>query len=517
MNDTPSFPPAIEALSVLSGVPAEDVMIQVAALFTAIGGPHAGLMTLGDEFQPVGFHLLHLGGDSARQRRLTQLLLQPLRYLQEDLFAYSRLAPEEQLDSMSRAYVDGRRSDEHLSVDPGSDVVAGIARRDVYHLADLSGGATSLSSPWRRRDDVDLFMNEIGCKTLLPVDGIHRHLPGYPMLSQSAVGRHEGRCLREPAIFLDNPGAEVLKRPWEGIDRDAPLIVDESGRLWEDAYRSASGRATLHRILKERAFIDPSAPGKECHRMGSPQLFSLVTEELGSRLLSEPEMEGLLASTLLTGSSSEGGVSGQGMNPDAISTGYRLYRDALKELARLRRLDALGLWSMGVKDGVAVQLHEGQRAFVDQLETVDTATRPLAAGFSNLPVGLLWTWAKLDQAREVTSTMVSAALSLSETAMRHHLGLIRELRRDAETVRIERKAAEMLTKLLEAEPCTFRELMRKYPVQRREVHEPTLNHLVETGKVVRLDSNHLRVADSTRAELTTSAGKACAVASLPRH
>jgi hypothetical protein len=512
MNDTPSFPKAIKALSALSGVPAEDVTVQVSALLTAIGGPHAGIMTLGDEFQPVGLHLLHLGGDSARQRRLTQLLLQPLRYLQEDLLAYSRLAPEKQLESMSRGYVEGRRSDEHLSVDPGSEAVEEIARRDVYHLADLSSGASSLTSPWRRREDVNLFMDTIGRSTCLPVDGIHRHLPGYPMLSQSAVGRHEGRCLREPVIFLDNPGAEVLKKPWEGVDRDAPLIVDESGSLWEDAYRSASGRATLHHILKERAFIDPPAPGKDRHRIGCPRLVALVSAELGSRLLSEPEMEPLLASTLLVGSSSDQGTTGRVANPDEISTGYRSYRDALKELARLRRLDAMGLWSIGMSTGVAIQLHEGQRDFVEQLETVDTTTRPLVAGFTNLPVSILWALAKLDQAREVTSAMVSTALSLSEAAMRNHLGLIRELRRDAETVRIERKAAEMLWKLSEVEPCTFRDLMRKYPAQRREIHEPILNHLIETGKVLRLDSNRLRLTDATRAELTTPPGKACAVA-----
>ncbi len=512
MNDTPNIPTAIEALSILSGVPAEEVAVQVASLLAAIGGPHAGLMTLGDEFQPVGFHLLHLGGDSARQHRLTQLLFQPLRYLQEDILSYSRLAPGEQLDSMTRAYVGGPRSEDHLSVDPGSEGVEGIARSDVYHLADLSSQVSSLTSPWRRREDVGLFMDTIGRTTLLPVDGIHRHLPGYPMLSQSAVGRQEGRCLQEPVVFLDNPRADALKKPWEGVDRDSPLILDESGRLWEDACRSAPARETLHRILRERAFVNPAAPGKERHRSGSSRLFSVVTEELGRRLLSEPEMDGLLASMLLAGTSSEEGSTARDVNPEDVSAGYRRYRDTVKELVRLRRLDALGLWWIGVKGEVAMQLHQGQREFIHQLETVDTATRALAAGFSNLPVTLLWTMAQLEPTKDVTGTMVSTALALSEAAMRNHLGVIRELRRDAETVRVERKAAEMLWKLLEVEPCTFRELMRKYPVQRREVHEPVLNHLVESGKVLRLESNQLRLTDATRAELTTPAGRTSSAA-----
>ena len=88
--------------------------------------------------------------------------------------------------------------------------------------------------------------------------------------------------------------------------------------------------------------------------------------------------------------------------------------------------------------------------------------------------------------------------------MRAHLGTIRELRHDAEAVRIEQKATEMLWKLSEVEPCTFRELVRKYAVQRRELHEPILNHLVETGKVLRLDDSHLGLAESAREELGTT-------------
>lgn len=507
MNDTPNIPTAIQALSILSGVPEEDVTVQVAALLTAIGGPHAGLMTLGDEFQPVGFHLLHLGGGSARQHRLTQLLFQPLRFLQEDLTTYSRLAPGKQLDSMARAYVGGQRSEEHIFVYPASEEVEGTIRSDVFYLADLSSQVSSLTSPWRRQQDVDLFMDTIGCKTLLPVDGIHRHLPGHPMLSQSAIGRHEGRCLYEPVVFLDNPGAAALRKPWEGVDRDAPLILDETGRLWEDACRSATGRETLRHILSEHAFINPAAPGKERHRNDSSRLFSVVTEELGRRLLSEPEMDGLLASLLLAGTSTTEGSTGREVTPGEVSAGYRRYRDTVKELVRLRRLDALGLWWIGMTDEVAIQLHQGQREFVNQLETVDTASRSLAARFSNLPVTLLWTLAQLEPTKEVTGTMVSSALALSELAMRNHLAVIRELRRDAETVRVERKAAEMLWKLLDVEPCTFRDLVRRYPVQRREVHEPILNYLVESGKVMRLQSNQLRLTDATRAEMTTSAGR----------
>lgn len=250
MSSDHRYPQSIEALAFLSGVPEEEVAIQVACLFTALGGPHAGLMTLGDEFQAVGFDLLHVGGESARQRRLIELLFRPPRFLQDDLSSYSHLAPGKQLDWMARAYVEDKRSDEYLPFDPSEEKIEGTARHDVYHLSDLSSQAVSLSSPWRRMEDVARHMDEIGCKTGLPVDTLFRYLPGHSMLSQSYVGRNEGRCLYEPVILLDNPGFGRFRRLWEGVDRGSPLILDEAGRLWAEALASKGGRKTLTSLLR---------------------------------------------------------------------------------------------------------------------------------------------------------------------------------------------------------------------------------------------------------------------------
>lgn len=501
-------PDAIAALTILSGVPEEDIAVQVASVFTAIGGPHAGLVTLGDEFQSVGFHLLHLGGDSARQRRLIDLLLRPLRFVQEDLLEYSRLAPSEQLDWMGKAFVRDKRSDEYLPFDPSEERVEGAAREDVFYLADLSSQATSLSSPWRRQKDVDLFMDEIGCNTLLPVDGIHRHLPGYPMLSQSYVGRNEGRCLYDPIVFFDNPAVEALQMPWKGVDRNSPLILDETGKLWEEACQSKVGRKLLASLLKERAFVDPSASSKERHRSGQAQLLSVVTEKLGRRLLSEPELESCLSTTLLAGSPLPRNQQDGEINPEQIANGCEHYRRTIEELVRFRRLDALALWGKKMNAKVAVEFHLRQSEFVAKLETVDADERPFTAELSNLLTSLVWTLSQLSPEREITSDQVSLAMTWAEAAMRNHLRTLREFKRDAEAEQIERKAAEMLWKLHEVEPATFRDLMRKYPVQRRDVHEPVLNHLVESGKVLRMEDNKFRLTDDVRAELIAPSAEA---------
>lgn len=504
MSKDCQIPNAIQALSALSGVSETEVAVQVAAIFTAVGGPHAGMITLADEFQPVGFHLLNLGGDSARQRRLIDLLFTPLRFIQEDLLSYSRLAPVEQLNRMSSTHVEGRRSDEHLLTEPTPESVEGAARRDVYHLADLSSQAVSRTSPWQRLDDVDQFQADVGCRTMLPVDGIHGYLPGHPMLSQSYVGRNEGECLRNPVVFLDNPDLEMLRKPPGGFDRDAPLILDESARLWEGADRAAATRKIMERVLCDRTVSFSSAtPAKDRLRSSRPRLFSIISKKLGGTLLSNPGMESSLTHVLLGGHSADESASDCEVNPEQVSAGYRNYRETLNSIVRLRRIDALGLWSSGMSDSLALEFHLRQREFVERLNTVDAGIRQFVAAFSNFPTSLLWTLLQLEQAREVTKAHITLAMDLAETAMKCHLSAIRELRRDAASEQVERKAAEMLGKILEVEPCSIRDLMRKYPVQRLDVHEPILKHLIETGKVMRLESNKIRLADEARIELTT--------------
>ncbi|MAS93078.1 MAG: hypothetical protein CMO55_07760 [Verrucomicrobiales bacterium] len=505
MTTDQKIPKSIEALSVLSGVPEENVAVQIACLFTAIGGPHAGLVTLGDEFQSVGFHLLQLSGDSAKERRLLDLLFQPLRFLQEDLMKYSRLAPSTQLDWMARAFINDKRSDEYLPLDPSEERVEGTARNDVYYLADLSSQAVSLSSPWRRMDDVDRFLDKVGCKTALPVDGIHSYLPGYPMLSQSYVGRNEGRCLYEPVFFLDNPGLEVLRKPWEGVDRGFPLILDETGQLWNKADTSAAARKILTEVLAERTSANPSTSSKERYRTGRAQVLSVVQEKLGRKLLSEPALESLLSGTLM-GTVTPREDRDTKLTPEEIAEGYEQYRTSLTELTRLRRLDALGVWWKTMSAEATMELHRRQLEFVDKLEAVDGGERPFTARFASLPVSMLWTLSHLAPKERINVHQVSLAMTWAEAAIRSHLTSLREFRHNAENERIERKAAEMLWKLLEVEPASFRDLMRKYPVQRREVHEPVLKHLVESGKVLRLEDNKLRLTDETRAELASRSG-----------
>ncbi|MCG8602261.1 MAG: hypothetical protein MI807_19100 [Verrucomicrobiales bacterium] len=495
-------PNSITALSTLSGVPEEEVAIQVACVFTAIAGPHAALNTYADEFQPVGFHLLHLGGDSPRQHRLADLLFQPLRFIQDDLLEFSRLASPEHLDWMSEALFEGVRDSEVLWSDPNEEKQEKIARRDTYHLADLSSQGFSRTDPWRRRQDVGLYIGEYGHEPHLRVDGIHHYSPTRPKLSESYIGRHEERCLREPVLFLDNPGPKVLEHSWDNVDRRSPLILDETGRLWDDSLSSASDRKIVKKALSDRTSFHPAAHTKDQIRNRCPHFFSIVTQCLGEGVISDPKLENLLARCVLTKASPPRGGKRNAACPERIGSGYFGYRGHLQNLVSYRRQDSQDLWSTLMPDKVALEFLERQRAFTEQLESVDSSHPAFLAAFSRLPASLLWTIMRLGSKKEVTSEQVATALYFAESAVRNHLNVLHELRSKSESERIQRKAAEMLRKLLEAEPCSLRDLLRKYTVQRRDVHEPVLAHLIETGKVLKLESNQYRLTEEARAELT---------------
>ena len=225
-------------------------------------------------------------------------------------------------------------------------------------------------------------------------------------------------------------------------------------------------------------------------------------------MISDPNLESLLAGSVLTKASPPRGGKGNAVCPERIGSGYFSYRVHLQHLVSYRRQDSQGLWSTLMPDKVAFEFLERQRAFTEQLESVNSSHPAFLAAFSRLPASLLWTITRLESKKEVTSAQVATAMYFAESAVRNHLNALQEFQSRSESERIQRKAAEMLRKLLEAEPCSLRDLLRKYTVQRRDVHEPVLNHLLETGKVLKLESNQYRLTEEARAELTLPATEA---------
>ena len=501
MMKTPTdFGPSIAALSELSGVSPHHVVIQSAAVLTGVGGPHAGLLTLGQEFQSAGFHVISRAGESPQQHRLCELLLNPLRFIQEDLLNYSRWVPERKLKELSAEHYEGRPEYRYTARRPSEEENESLLRESVFFLAQETTEASAKISPWARLREIryQQRQHESGGMDRETFSSLCSFVRSFP---ERMIGRDEERKLREPLILLDSPSVETVRQSMGAVDQSSPLIFDGGGALLEGASQPSASQAKkqLEAILVNRSAVGAGESGKTGYWPGQSQLFSVTSERVIGGLLGTQGFKSHLAHALVVDAPSSELETGMTVDPGEIESGYEAYRSALRGLLRLRRLDAMGLYPDLDRKG-SIAFAEAQREFAQKIDEVDAAMRPHAARFFGLPVSILWTLRNLNSERSFDS-LIPVAMEVSELAMREHLEKLLELQNAGESDAIELKAVEMLNKLVDAEPCSFRDLLRKYAIQRRAVHEPVLKHLVDTGKVQKIDGGQLRLSDAAREEL----------------
>ena len=85
--------------------------------------------------------------------------------------------------------------------------------------------------------------------------------------------------------------------------------------------------------------------------------------------------------------------------------------------------------------------------------------------------------------------------------MRVHLGLVKQGLEAGRLQSMEEDGLNMLRKLAQSEPCRFRDLLRRYDIQRKSLHEPVLEHLIETNRVRRIQKGLLQLTEQGRREL----------------
>lgn len=494
------FGPAVGALATLANVPAEQAALQAAVVLAALAGPRAGLVTLGGEFQPVGINILSTGGDTPEQARLVNLLFAPLRFLQDDLHDYSRRVRDEVADRMTARFTGPRRqSDGERRLLDGEEHER--AERDHLHLqAERSTNAVSLSHPLDRLErfqhDKDLDMTCGAALYAIPEQ--HALLP-----------HHYARCLSEPTVFLDCPSAAMLHRALLQCDRQSPLLLDAHGGLIEAAGDPANFRTrqAMEDIVIHGVTIGNANTGTGTGSITQSRgtLFSVTTRRTLERLLGSDHTGPLFSRLLLTDLRPADGSAGRPVEAGSMESGYTSFRKAVQAVLRLRRLDAPGIYP--ILDPVAAGLlFDAQRRFLAQINEVRPELRHHAAKFHHLPATLLWALHHLWPGRSCAD-LVPTALHLAEVAMTDHLRLAGHALANAGRERLERRAWEMLRKLAEVEPCGMRDLMRKYAVQRRALHQPVLDFLLETGRVLQIDEGRLRLSDEAKLELLETPAK----------
>ena len=492
------FGDTISTLATLAGTTRTGAAIQAAHFLSALAGPRAGLVTLGGEVQPIGSSMISVGGASPSQVKLTELLFGPLRFLQEDLIEQSLRVSPNLLNRLSATL-----ADPHHSVPgqrrPVDDEL--LAEAEMQHAVSRAGKSTQVVSESHPVDRYTAFQRERVMTKEEQYTGatFAASSPFARIDFETVLSYNEARCLREPHVLLENPGAQVLLRGMNQVDRHSPLVLDADGHL-------LSGTFGRSRNNKTAEVVEGLLSGRMTHTAGgsivSPSrgsLFSIINRDRFAELITTSELSAYLSRTLLMDTTYQEATKEGQCDVEMVKLGYDQYRKAVKDVLRVRRLDAPGVAPI-LGGETAERFFHAQREFQEKLEKVEVGLLPYAACFAHLPATMLWALEHLCPQQNPVA-LIPTALYLSEVAMRNHLDIIQQALESGKQQKLEERGETMLRKLHQHEPCRFRDLYRKFDNQKKSFHEPVLEYLIGTDRVQQSKTGLLRLTDRARGEL----------------
>lgn len=492
------FGDIISTLAILAGTTRAGTAIQAANFLSALAGPRAGLVTLGGEVQPIGSSMISVGGASPSQGKLTELLFGPLRFLQDDLIEQSRSVPPDLLNRLSETL-----ADPHHSVPgqrrPVDDEL--LAEAELQHAVSRAGKSTQVVSESHPVDRYTAFQRE---RVMTKEERNTRAMFAASSASarvdfETVLSYNEARCLREPHVLLENPDAQVLLRGMNQVDRHSPLVLDADGHLLSETFGRSRNSKTAEEIKRLLSGRVTQTVGGGIVSPSRGSLFSIINRNRFAELIATSELSTYLSRMLFMDPTYQEATKEDHCDVEMVKLGYDQYRKAVKDVLRVRRLDAPGVAPI-LGEEAAKQFFRAQREFQEKLEKVEVGLRPYAACFVHLPATMLWALEHLCPERNCV-TLVPTALYLSEVAMGNHLDIIQEALKAGKQQKLEERGEAMLRKLHQYEPCRFRDLYRKFDNQKKSFHEPVLEYLIGTDRVQQAETGLLRLTDRARGEL----------------
>lgn len=444
--------------------------------------------------------MISVGGDSPEQARLTELLFAPLRFLQEDLIDYSRRVEPTLRERLATSLADPHHKDygQRRAV-----VESDLPEAERKHAARQAGKSTQMVS------------------TCHPVDRYEEHLRNYGMTQEqresaafiaaecafakadyeTMLEYNEARCLREPLVLLENPDSQMLLRGMDQVDRQSPLVLDSDGCLLAGIFGKPRHKAAevIKGLLSGRS---TRAMRKGGGTPGRGILFSTTDRHRLARWLNHHEQSRHLSRALLVDPTRREEDEENPCDVEVIREGYACYRKTVRAVLRLRRLDTPGIYPI-LECETAEQFFHAQRQFQAQIDEVEPRLKPHAAPFVHLPATMLWSLKRLCHPREYRE-LIPTAIHLAEAAMTTHLQLVKNVLDVGTRQSIEEEGRRMLRKLLQFEPCRFRELYRRYPDQNVSLHRPTFEYLIETERVREVKKGLYQVSELGRMELESA-------------
>lgn len=465
--------------------------------------------------------MISVGGDSTEQARLTELLFAPLRFLQEDLIDYSRRVEPKLRDRLANSLADPHHTDYG---NRRAVVESDLAEAEQKHATGQAGKSMQMVSTCHPVDRYEEILRE-HAKTREQREDEAFYASACPFAKvdyETMLKYNEARCLREPLVLLENPESQMLLRGMDQVDHQSPLVLDSDGCLLAGVFGKPRHKAAevIERLLSGRSTRAVSGGGG---RPGRGILFSITDRHSLAGWMNRNDGSRLLSRTLVVDPTRREEDMEKPCDEEAIREGYYKYRRTVKGVLRLRRIDAPGINPI-LKGEAAAQFFHEQRKFQSQIGEVEPRLKPYAAHFVHLPATMLWALEQLCQTREYRanwasggtgdvskqlcrtreySELIPCAIHLAEEAMKAHLQIVKNGINVGERQSNEEEALRMLRKLLQNEPCRFRELYRKYPDQNVSLHRPTFEYLIETERVQEVEKGLYQVSDLGRTELAS--------------
>jgi hypothetical protein len=290
------------------------------------------------------------------------------------------------------------------------------------------------------------------------------------------------RLRLKPLMLLENPAPGELVQAMPRC-ADASLLVtydDASfGRLLDAATKSAAGDfRLLHHGWIGRTLEAPGMDGACPTPVIQPSISCLIvcrTETLGRLLrLKEPAVEQFRRQlvTIKACEESRETLVQPGQSVELSKRWHKL----ISSLVGRRRSGAdyrAGLHA----DAECLALKHWQQDHHQRSASTPQPSAPiLAAKFA------LCSQVASQAFSEVSGPEMENAISVAQWCSEYTTGLNEMLTASAQRAELERAAEKMLTRLQKHGPITPRDLFRTYDNQRKELHQPALDHLISRGK-----------------------------------
>lgn len=502
MNTTPAldptpYGPEIAALSTLAGVDPDTAALQAAIILAGLAGPSAGLLTHGGEWQPARLHLVLTGEGLARHERLSELLVRPALFIQETLRSRSHAARPALVREMRDRHGfpnhvhPGRRDDPDDYQRRDAELQERIASwTSMGQLAQFSQSCIGVRDPW---------LEQRSGRRVAPFE--------LSRMAETELTHVDERHLRQPSLVVSGLAPDRVAKVIEEADQHHMLAWDREGRLFATLLEERDSKP--FRLLRE---VLAGADLPTGHQIGfgsleraTISLYSILPWEILTGLGGGTGDQGyqrgqgfvLPLSTLVAGHLT--GPNRDAIDPEdetgaaEVAIQYERYRDAVLRVVAERRAGGwfAGLALTATESG---RFFAGQAEFIAQLDSIEPELRRHTRGLAHLPATLLFGLRALAPDGEIPD-LVEPSLQLAHRAMAAHLDLLGGALLSGQRAEAEHRKQTMLRKLAAAQPCTARDLVRRFPVQRMALHGPVIDALVEEGRVERTQDGLLRLSD----------------------